>query len=340
MAARHRLAAAQERAAFEGALRVAFGRMAADCPGLDGMVKSIEIQELGLAEMIDLAETGMFLAVLEGRQDRMGLAMLCPSLLSGVIEAQATGRVEATPPPRRRPTRTDAALVARMIDAFLRLLENRSAELPQAERVSGYVYGSFLDDPRPLGLMLEDGLFLMLHLTVSLGTGAREGTWRLFLPMAEPVRAQPEADAAAAMRDWDARLEAAVRNSPVHLEAILCKLQLSLTEALRLRPGDILRLPDTALESLALESITHQPIGIGRLGQARGQRAVRLTAEPGILTDATGVSVSPVALPASVAWLRPPLAAFVPENAQTDASNRAAFTDSATKPMTEGDAAV
>lgn len=335
MAARHRLAAEQEHAAFDGALRVAFGRMAANCPGLDSSVQSIEIQQVGLAELIDFAETGMFLALLEGRQERMGLAMLCPSLLSALIEAQATGRVEVASPPRRKPTRTDAALVAPMIDAFLRLLEARCAELPQSERVSGYVYGSFLDDPRPLGLMLEDGLFLMLYLRVSLGTGARQGSWRLFLPMADPACPQPEADAAATTRDWDARLEAAVHNSPVHLEAILCRLQLSLTEALRLRPGDTLRLPDTALESLALESITHQPIGIGRLGQARGQRAVRLTAEPGILTDATGVSVSPVALPASVAWLRPPKPAFVPEGAQTDTLDRSVFPDPALDPKSE-----
>ena len=316
MASRHRIAAEKERAAFEGALRVAFGRMAADCPGLEGMVSQVSLQNASLAEVIEQAEPGMFLALLEGQKERMGLVMICPVTLAGMIEAQATGRVENSLPTRRKPTRTDASLLAHLIVAFLRHLEARCAALPQAELVSGFDYGSFLDDPRPLGLMLDDGDYLTVRLHVSLGAGAKEGEWILVLPRSEATQLHDGEGHAAetASRDWEARLEATVRKSPVHLEAVLCRIQMPLTEALRLRPGDLLRLPDSALEALALESITHQPLGIGRLGQARGQRAVRLTAEPGNLTDATGVSISPVALPASILPFRPPQAAFVPED--------------------------
>lgn len=317
MASRHRIAAGKERAAFEGALRVAFGRMAADCPGLEGMVSQVSLQNASLAEVIEQAEPGMFLALLEGQKEGMGLVMICPVTLAGMIEAQATGRVDSSLPPRRKPTRTDASLIAPMIEAFLRQVEARCATLPQADLVSGFDYGSFLDDPRPLGLMLDDGDYLTIRLQVSLGAGAKKGEWILVVPLGEPTRLRDgnEGHAAeTASRDWEARLEATVRKSPVHLEAVLCRIQMPLTEALRLRPGDLLRLPDSALEALALESITHQPLGIGRLGQARGQRAVRLTAEPGNLTDATGVSISPVALSASILHFRPPQAAFVPED--------------------------
>lgn len=335
MATRHRKVAAQERAAFDSALRVAFGRMASDCPGLDGAVQDVQVREVSLPEVIDEVEPGMFLSLLEGRGERLGLIMACPQVLAGMIEAQTTGCVDSTDPPRRKPTRTDAALLAPMIDAFLRLIEARCAALPQARQVSGFAYGSFLDDPRPLGLMLDDGRYCLLRLQVSLGFGARQGVWIVVLPMPDPAPAHREAPEAET-RDWSARLEATVSGAPVQLQAVLCRVQIALTEALRLRPGDVLRLPETALEALALETISEQPLGIGRLGQARGQRAVRLTATPGTLTDAMGVSVSPVALPATILPLRPPQTAFVPP-AGSDGAAQPADPDAApTGP--EGDA--
>ncbi|MCC5963900.1 MAG: FliM/FliN family flagellar motor switch protein [Rhodobacteraceae bacterium] len=328
MASRHRVAAARAQAEFASALRMAFGRMASECPGLDGVVQTVDIRPLGLAELEDLVESGMFLALLEGQGEQMGLLMACPAVMASLIEAQTTGQVSDAPAPRRRPTRTDAALLAPMIDAFLRLLEERCAELPEAAMVRGHAYGSFLDDPRPLGVMLEEGPYLLMHLKVALGYGARQGDWMVLLPTGtKQAAARAGTDAEAEERDWAACLTAAVSVSPVRIEAVLCRMQLSLTDALRLRPGDVLRLPENALEALALESIAHEAVGIGRLGQARGNRAVRLTADPGVLTDSVGVSLSPVALPASIMPFRPPQAAFMPDGGAADGADAGSSDD-------------
>lgn len=315
MATRHRAIAAQERAAFGAALRVAFGRMAAQCQGLDAVVTKVETRSAALAELLDLMETGVFLAVLEGPGDRMGLVMACPMVLAGMVEAQTTGRVDPAVPPKRKPTRTDAALMSPLVDAFLRLVEQRCADLPQAGLVSGYVYGSYLDDPRPLGMMLDDGVFQVIHLRVSLGFGAKEGDWFLILPdtaedSARPAQAQSEMDVE---RDWQERLSIAVSGSAVEVSAILGRVQITLSDALQLRPGDIVQLPEAALETLSLESINHDPLGIGRLGQARGQRAVRLTADPGVLTDSMGASALAPAMAAQIIPFRPPQASFLPD---------------------------
>ncbi len=315
MASRHRLRAAQDKATFNAALRVAFGRMAADCPGLDGVVQNVDTRQAALAEVLDLIESGMFLAILEGRRDAMGLVVACPTVMAGMIEAQTTGRVDTSTPPKRKPTRTDAALMAPMVDAFLRRVDQRCAELPQSDIVSGYVYGSYLDDPRPLGLMLDDGQFHIMHLRVSLGFGAKEGDWYFIVP--EPLEAMPASSeidqAELEARDWQDRLQVAVGGSEVVIKATLGRVQITLTEAMRLRPGDVLRLPETALETLVLETITHEPLGIGRLGQARGQRAVRLTADPGVLSDTMGASATQLALPAQIIPFAAPQAAFVPD---------------------------
>ena len=322
MATRHRAAQAQERAVFESALRVAFGRMSADCPGLEGIVRGVSISTGALAEVLDLAESGMFLALLEGQGDRMGLLMAAPAVLAGMVEAQTTGRVDPSEVAPRIPTRTDAALLAPMIDSFLRLLETRCAQLPQSALVSGYGYGSFIDNPRPLGLMLEEGQFHILRLHVALGYGSKEGDWFVILPEPEnkslslPQDNLPDSELES---DWQERLQVAINESGVVLDSVLCRVQLTLTDALRLRVGDMLRLPDSALETLTLESISHTALGIGRLGQARGQRAVRLTADPGELTDATGASVPQFALPAAITWGQPPQPPFAPGSSDPQA---------------------
>lgn len=314
MATRHHARRAQDRAAFAAALRVAFGRMCSDCPGLDGVVQDIAITEGSLSEVLDLAEPGMFLALLDGPEDRIGVLLACPSVLASIVEAQTTGRVDPAPAPQRKPTRTDAALLSPLVDAFLRRMEQRCADLPQAAQVAGFSYGSFLDNPRPLGVMLEESMFCIMQFQVALGFGARTGRWAVILPVPAPRNTENSLtdDGSQNEDDWTARMQAAVAASPVVVDAVLCRMKITLTEALRLRPGDVLRVPETALESLSLEGIGPVPLGVGRLGQARGQRAARLTADPGILHDETGAQPMTHYLTASVVPMRPLQPAFVP----------------------------
>lgn len=330
MASRHRIQHEQARAAFASALRVAFGRMCADYPGLDGVVQGIAVEDASLPEVLDLAEPGMFLALLEGTGERMGLLMVCADVLAGLIEAQTTGKIDAEPASLRKPTRTDAALLVPMIDVFLRLAEQRSTALAEASLIAGYAYGSFLDDPRPLGLMLDEIGYRVMKIKVSLGYGAKSGDWILVLPNTQddmgPGEGVDRGGESAA--DWAQRLEVAVTDSPVVLETILCRVFVPLTEAMRLRSGDVLRVPETALEAMSLENISNQAIGVGRLGQARGQRAIRLTADPGTLRDALGTQPAPCAIPASVLRYAPPSALEVPADASADI-NVAAGADAA-----------
>lgn len=320
MASRHRFQREQARAAFVSALRVAFGRMCSDFPGLDGVVQGIDVYEASLPEVLDLTESGMFFALLEGTGERMGLLMACPDVMAGLIEAQTTGQVDAEPASPRKPTRTDAALLAPMIDLFLRLAEQRCAALAEETQIAGYAYGSFLDDPRPLGLMLDEIGYRVMKFDVSLGYGAKSGNWILVLPSAQDdpkAAVNGESDETQAA-EWEQKLEVVVTESPVVLETILCRVSVSLTEAMRLRPGDMLRVPDTALETLSLESIDCQALGVGRLGQARGQRAIRLTADPGTLRDALGTQPAPCAIQASILPSVQPPELYMPEETGFD----------------------
>lgn len=307
MARRNRVKAARQGASFQAALSQAFGRMCAAYPGLDGTVTQVNRRRISLAELVDLTEPGMFLALLEGPGDAMGMVWLCPVTLAALIEAQTTGQVLPSAPsaaPVRLPTRTDAALVAPMIDSFLHQMSQRCAELPEADSVSGYLYGSFLDDRRPIGVVLDDVEYEIFSLQVALAQGRVSGTWTLVVPRPAPATAMDLPETA----DWENRLAHAVENSPVRLNAVLCHFKLTLNEALALTKGDVLRVPDSALETLGLAAKGGAQIASGRLGQARGFRAVRLITdpEPNLRNDAFAVPTLRLSKRTAEQQIKPP----------------------------------
>ncbi len=288
MAARHRLAAAEQVATFDAGLRSAFARMANDWRGLGAQVRRVTQRAISVAEVADLIEPGMFVAILDGTGDSLGVALICPKLLAGLVEGVATGRVIAAPTAARQPTRTDAALLAPMIDVLLRQISERCQTLPLAQGVGGFVYGSFMQDTRPLSILLEDGQFRLFSFDVALGDNVVHGTWSLILPDVPLVSNMTSTGAISGEETlWGQQMESVVSNSPTQLDAVLFKAQLSLSTALSLSPGDMLCIPLGALEALTLRSLDGANLGTGRLGQARGQRALRLTCDLGPMSADT-----------------------------------------------------
>lgn len=298
MATRHRLAALAQADEVARGLRVAFGRMAQDLAGLEAQVLDLTITRVSLAEVADMLEPAMFVALLEGQGDRIGASLIAPALLAGLVEGAATGRVVSPPPAApRAPTRTDAALVSPMIDALLHHARERSGPALDGVLQDGWVYGSFLADPRPLPLMLEDGIFHLIRFSIALGQGRVNGTWSILLP--EPAGQAVRADLVPAGPSWSDLMEAAIHPCPTEFAVTLFRAQLSLDAALSLNAGDMLCIPMSALEVMTLETLDGRTLATGRLGQARGQRAMRLStelgqADPDILAVPKARSLTPV----------------------------------------------
>jgi flagellar motor switch protein FliM len=95
-------------------------------------------------------------------------------------------------------------------------------------------------------------------------------------------------------------LETAVMRAPASLRAELGRLTLPLSEVLDLGVGGALTLPLSALEEVRLTALDGTEQAVGRLGQSRGMRAIRLTALP---------STSPGTSSLGFADARPPSAA-------------------------------
>jgi flagellar motor switch protein FliM len=204
-----------------------------------------------------------------------------------MIEMQTMGRVSPLPAPARKPTRTDAAMVAALIDSALAGLEAELSEEADLVWAGGFRYASFLEDARPLGLLLEDQAYRVLRCEVSLAQGAKGGEVLLALP-AEGRGRRPDAGKPTIDTDagpaFAAALADQVLGADAEVRAMVGRVTLPLSRVMALAPGDLLALGQAALDRVTLEGIDGCGLASGRLGQTRGMRAVRIVLAPG--TDA------------------------------------------------------
>jgi len=295
---------------------LALARAARDGLALQLEVAQITVQRLSLTELLELPPELALIAVLEGPGDGLGVIMLAPPVLAGLIEAQTTGKVTTGALAARKPTRTDGAMVAEFLDRALEGLETALLAADDLIWAGGFRYASFMDDPRPLGLLLDDVPYRLVQAEVSLGGGAKSGLVLLAMPAdgrgRRPQKAGQVAPEAAEALVFAAALGAQVLASTCALDAVLYRMTIPLSAVMGLKSGEVVPLPRAALDQIKLEGIDGRPIGAGKLGQHRGMRAVRLTAEPGIaVPDPTvagsGRGLAPAPTPHPVAEERPRL---------------------------------
>ena len=262
------------------AWRLALARAANDIIALPLDVARLSVHRRSLAELLELAPERALIAVLEGPAEGLGILMLSPPVLSAMIEMQTIGRVSSSAPPVRKPTRTDASMVADMIDRALQELETGLESDPDLIWAGGFRYASFLDDPRPLGLLLEEEHYRVIQAELRLGNGAKSGAVMLALPAEgrgrapKPAPSATPAPVAAAL--FSRALSDQVMRTEANLSAVLHRFTVPLSFVMALEAGDLVPLSTAALDRVVLEGLDGRPLAIGRLGQNRGMRAVRL----------------------------------------------------------------
>lgn len=261
----------------------------------------IESAHMTLAEIGEYLPEHALLSLVAGPAEAIGVVAISPGLLTSLIEMQAIGRVSSRSLAPRRPTVTDAAVCADFVDACLSELAAELASMPGHAAVAGYRYASFIGDPRPLDLLLEDVPYRRLQLTLRAGdAGQRDGSLSFILPLTQAEtcpteRALPGPVAAACDDTPDASrvapatptgeacdLGAAVRASRVRLHGVLARRKLTLGQLRNLAPGQMLSLPRACLDNATLESSTGQVLARGKLGESAGCHALRLIGDAAI----------------------------------------------------------
>lgn len=276
--------------------RLALARAARDAAGLDLEVRSLGITRASLTEIIDTAPDRALVAVLDGPEGGLGVLLLSPEVTSSLIEMQTLARLAPQPPAARKPTRIDAAMVAGVIDRALAGLEDALAEEADLVWAGGFRYASFLEELRPLTLMLEEDVYRVLragvdlHARAPLGqaaggagsggptTATRTGEVILIVPATGrgPRPAALATPEDALTPQFRQALSAQVMQAGSRLEAVVGRLSLPLARVMALKPGEVLALPVASLDAIVVETPDGRPVASGRLGQNRGMRAIKL----------------------------------------------------------------
>ncbi|OWY14081.1 hypothetical protein B6V72_08810 [Thioclava sp. F34-6] len=158
------------------AVTLALSKAAQDRLDLPLQVTAIEEVMRSLADLPEMLEDLSLLAVIEGPAEALGVLALPPATLATLIEMQTMGRFGKTMPAPRKPTRIDAAIAADFVDAVLAEIEEALISEPAISWAGGFRFASHLDDPRPLGLLLEDVSYRVWTAELSFGaTGERSG---------------------------------------------------------------------------------------------------------------------------------------------------------------------
>jgi flagellar motor switch protein FliM len=237
--------------------------------GLDLAVADADIRPAAAADVVALGDDhALVLALARGDDPAAGALVLSAPALAALVEAVTTGAPGRHALDPRRPTRTDAALVAGFVDALL-------AALPAAVpwRLSHPLAGA-----RALALMLPDAGLTLSQAGLRFAAGQRDGAIWLALPPDPPESGGPAAEEGEAAFDLAPRLDAA----EVRMDAVLARLQMPLSQLMALSEGEVLPLQGASLDGVRLTAVDGRLVGEGRLGQIRGQRALRLTQTPAV----------------------------------------------------------
>lgn len=256
----------------ERAWKVAVPRAVEKVLGVPAFAASAEESRAVRDDLSSLVSEHSLIALLEGFDDRLALAIVEPSLLSGVIEAAMTGRVSNRPGDPREPTRTDALIAADFLDELLDVFETGLEEMQEPPNVAGYRYAGPVHDARAVELMMPDGAYLVFRVQVDLGGGARQGDVVVLFP-----EVLPHEVVGSDVPDFHQTFVDNVLGSHADLDAVLHRLRMPLQRVSSLAVGDVLRIPLAALGTIQVEAPGGREIAGARLGQQGGFRAIRLT---------------------------------------------------------------
>lgn len=252
------------------ALRLGFARAAAAVCDLPLAVIGATQRRAGPDDVADYIRKDWLLLLLDGPDCRVGALLFDPDSIAALIQHQTMGAVSGGPITDRPFTETDAAMVEPLVDAMLQKAGELVQVATDARCLSGYSFGARSEDARSLALTLEADQYRVFELSLDFTGGIVQGTACLILP--EP----PEPKVNKSNNKPGPGMAKAVGAASADMNAVICRVRVTLAELSALSPGDVLPLTQGRFDKTELLAISGQRITTGQLGQAGGFRAVRL----------------------------------------------------------------
>ncbi|WP_424976103.1 FliM/FliN family flagellar motor C-terminal domain-containing protein [Dinoroseobacter sp. S124A] len=246
--------------------------------GLKVSAQTVEVTDVsGGLELGDvMAEAGLIIPC-PAPDEAEGYLALSPGGLTALVEKTTTGRISDGEGEPRSASTIDRLLchgfLERFLEAWRELMEGSAHEAWLAD----FAPADCMIPPEIIGMSAVDVPY-KIHTIEAKFDGSRAVTFWAALPQARPQAggvAVPE-ETERGVEDWAKDWRAAVLESPAELEAVLCKLELTLDEVRRWAVGDQVPIPASALSSVTIGRRNGPCVATARLGQARGVRALRL----------------------------------------------------------------
>lgn len=238
------------------------------------------IENQGLEEAF--GEKNM-LILLDGPHLQAGVAVVDASLAGALVQQQTTGVVRPETDETRTLTRTDAALVAPLLDGLLKRVASVVETEEEARIFSGFRFGAMAEDERLALMALEANEFHQIALSLDISRGARQSKLNILLPIMDEDLVLPdspgiETDGAEVAKKPD--MAGTVFKLEAELDMVLCKMRLPLNTLEALQAGQAIQLPPNSFPDVTVTGINGDSIGTGIVGQVEGQRAVQLARAP------------------------------------------------------------
>lgn len=244
-----------------------------------------------LSALIDaLPMPGLF-TLLDFEGDVTALIGFDMQLVDHVVDILAGGDPDISRSlPTRTPTAIDAALCRQVTGSILSHFDEEIRALTSGVGLAEFRWGRTEHMPMSLQYTLPDQQYLVFRVNLDIGDDARGGGFHLALPLSllEPietvlrrsgaVRAQGESE------NWSRHMLGVVKRTPLKVTAVIDRCQMDVSDMARLKVGGLFPLSDVTLDDVVLEMKAGdeiQPIGRGRLGAYKRNKAVRIIDLPG-----------------------------------------------------------
>lgn len=260
----------------------------------------VEEMRVSLEKISDTLPKGGLTMMLFGPEDGRGLISMDSSMVCAITEGLTTGRISSGDAAEREPTHTDALLCQRFVVTLLTVFAARLVGHPAADWATGFVPEDPVDDLRRLPILMDDEPYRVLTISTDFASGQRTGQMALVLPWDgrhdNPKKAKQKVQEEEKAQEWSSSMEQAVMPAEVELEAVLYRITLPLSTISSFEPGTEIPIPRRAIAEVSLEDGNDERVGIVRLGQSQGFRAIRveqaaLRKDLSPLTDLDGAPV-------------------------------------------------
>ena len=260
----------------ERALKVALGRAAERVLQRRARVRAVQVAETEVDILsADPQIVELLIEIVDG-DEVVGLIGCDHGLVGMIVEWIVAGQVSDRQPKARPITRTDMAFVIPFLSAALD--EIRDVGIGTA--MEGWIVdemslGQRVTDAAKLPLVLPDRPYGMVQLDFDLGVDSRSAKMIVLLPQhEEPVVEDEDPEPP----EWTLNLHRNVMESQADLNAVLCRLPMSMQDIHGFEVGQVIALAGADIGGVRAEGPARQLLGQARLGQLNGMRAIRIEA--------------------------------------------------------------